>query len=543
MGIPSYFSFIVKNHPNIIRKFLKANFPIDNLFLDCNSIVYDIYNSTFKNSVLNEDLQLNLIYSVISKISQYIETFGPLKRVYIAFDGVAPVAKLEQQRSRRYKSWYQNEISKKIMKNTTADVWNTTAITPGTVFMKTLNEMLYKHFNNPTTPTLSNLELIVSGSDVVGEGEHKIFEYIRNSSKTIKDDTNVIYGLDADLIMLSINHLPFCSKIHLIRESPHFIQSLNKDMDPNENYIMDIPELTKEVVQLMSNVEVTIDQKTSVLNKNKVYDYIFICFLLGNDFMPHFPSINIRRNGVNKIIDAYKNTIGHSLNECLTDGSKIYWENVRKLLSHLEKMEHAYLLDEYKYRGKHNKNKINVTTDEDKLKIFEALPIYEREDELYINPFKPHWENRYYINLLNITDDITNEKKKDVCVNYLEGLEWVMKYYTSGCPDWRWKYKYSYPPLLKDLIKYIPTNDYSFFSQPIYNPVNSLTLLCYVLPRSSLNLIPGELFDKLIKDHSSWYSDNWRFKWAFCRYFWESHVVMNDIDIEELEDFLKENIN
>ena len=41
MGIPSYFSFIVKNHGNIVRKIHRLNKNVDNFYLDSNSIVYD----------------------------------------------------------------------------------------------------------------------------------------------------------------------------------------------------------------------------------------------------------------------------------------------------------------------------------------------------------------------------------------------------------------------------------------------------------------------------------------------------------------------
>ena len=79
---------------------------------------------------------------------EYIFQLKPNNIVYIAFDGVAPVAKLEQQRSRRYKSLYQNNISKSIFKDTKPDPWNTTAITPGTVFMSKLNETIRKNYND-----------------------------------------------------------------------------------------------------------------------------------------------------------------------------------------------------------------------------------------------------------------------------------------------------------------------------------------------------------------------------------------------------------
>jgi hypothetical protein len=29
--------------------------------------------------------------------------------------------------------------------------------------------------------------------------------------------------------------------------------------------------------------------------------------------------------------------------------------------------------------------------------------------------------------------------------------------------------------------------------------------------------------------------------WAYCRYFWESHVEMNEININELEEFVTKN--
>ena len=98
MGIPSYFSFIVKNHGNIVRKIHKLNKNIDNFYLDSNSIVYDCLRALDKNYKDNdEEFERLLIEAVCRKIDEYISIIQPSNNVLIAFDGVAPVAKLEQQ--------------------------------------------------------------------------------------------------------------------------------------------------------------------------------------------------------------------------------------------------------------------------------------------------------------------------------------------------------------------------------------------------------------------------------------------------------------
>lgn len=119
MGIPSYFSYIVKNHPNIIKRYLKDSLVVDNLYLDCNSIIYDcVHKTDFSKmeSVLVAKTYGPIIANVIQKIESYMALILPKKRVFIAFDGVAPVAKLQQQRERRYKAAFTAEMNKKIFK-------------------------------------------------------------------------------------------------------------------------------------------------------------------------------------------------------------------------------------------------------------------------------------------------------------------------------------------------------------------------------------------------------------------------------------------
>jgi len=315
----------------------------------------------------------------------------------------------------------------------------------------------------------------------------------------------------------------------LFRETPYFIQSINSELDPNESYVIDIPELANVITLDMNNGE----NLTTEQQKNRIYDYIFMCFFLGNDFMPHFPAINIRTGGVDKMINAYKSTIGKT-DKNLTNGKKIFWENVRTLVQILADSEQLFIQNETKLRDRREKSVMPDNTPEDKFKKFESLPGQDRAIEKYINPFKPNWRLRYYKSLFR--NDINEEHIKDICINYLQGLEWTMKYYTTGCANWRWSYQYYYPPLLCDLIKYVPCFDKEFIQQAPPQPVNELVQLCYVLPLQSLSLLPDNLYNKLLtSEYINWYVGKDKFIWAYCRYFWEAHVVLPHIDIDELE--------
>ena len=139
MGIPSYFSYIIKNYPNILKKF-KDGFEVDNLFLDSNSIIYDSMRA-IEYSGNNDDYERKLINAVCKQIEVYIQQIKPKNLLHISFDGVAPVAKLNQQKNRRYKSRYINDYEKSDKK-----VWDSTAITPGTHFMNKLNLQIKYHF-------------------------------------------------------------------------------------------------------------------------------------------------------------------------------------------------------------------------------------------------------------------------------------------------------------------------------------------------------------------------------------------------------------
>ena len=523
MGIPAYFSHIVKEHKDIIKKFNKDFGQVDNLLMDCNSIIYDCIRSIESDT----NFENKLIKTVCFKIEEYINNIKPSNTVYIAFDGVAPVAKLEQQRTRRYKSGFTNEIINSF-KNNKKDYWDTTNITPGTNFMHKLSKYIHSYFNDPRKYKVNNL--LISTSTNEGEGEHKLFADIRTDPEYLNQKT-VIYGLDADLIMLSLNHRKFCNKIYLFRETPEFIKHIDSSLSPNSLYVMDINELANELTKTLNNNKPI----TETYQKNRIHDYIFICFMLGNDFIPHIPCVNIRTNGITHILDAYKITVGNH-NDNITDGTKINWSVFRKFIKHLSDNELSYYNLEYRTRERQSKRYFPSSTPEECEDKFLNLPIQNREIEVYINPGEEYWKNRYYRKLFNV--DYSKERIKEICTNYLEALEWTFKYYTIGCSDWRWCYKYHYPPLMSDLIKYIPYFDTEFIKPNKNAALEPLVQLSYVLPYRSLTILPKNIQDILLSNVPEYYSNNWEFQWAFCKYFWESHIKMNPIDLDKLNQIL-----
>jgi 5'-3' exonuclease len=347
--------------------------------------------------------------------------------------------------------------------------------------------------------------------------------------------------------------------------------------------LLDIPELAASIIKYIHSDGV-VDEKEGELTKlkvgydkdtNRITDYIFMCFLLGNDFMPHFPALNIRTVGIDILLNVYRETLGKT-NKYLTEGTKIVWKNVHEFIQHIAKQEDTLLTEEHKKRDKlarrfgdntnnmrdnrfernaFNQNK-NQNHKNDKKVLHDTeevlgeganiqqmddllmLPMKERSVEKYINPFSKDWEYRYYKALFDI--EITDERRKQICVNYLEGLEWTFHYYMAGCIDWKWCYNYHYAPLFKDLVKYIPHMDTQFLKHKEKQPIEDFVQLCYVLPRQNLNLLPVEVNIVLLQRLGHLYGDDYEFKWAYCRYFWESHAELPRLHIETLENIVFE---
>jgi len=561
MGVPSYFAYIIKNHPNIIKKIITNQY--HRLYMDCNSILYDSFYE-IKNIA---DLQENEIYDIllaktVEKIEKYISQIRPLETVFIAFDGVAPFAKMEQQRNRRYKGriLLAASSSSSSSKEEVTTTTTTSIFTPGTKFMHRLSEHMEKTFLHQEKYHLK--EILLATPREAGEGEHKLYVHLRENPAM--GQNIAIYGLDADLIMLSIFHLTYAENLFVFREAPEFMKAsltIDSKVKPNEKelWCLDIAKLGRSIANEMA---------CSYPDNHRMYDYVFLCFFLGNDFLPHFPALNIRTQGITRLLDTYRATVGNKPNTFLiskTTPHSIQWSNLSKFIFSLAKNEKVFILQEYALRKKWDYlsdkyERMCSSTSKKRLSIepqpqqgglslrleqakeqedmIQSIPVIFRQEETYICPSEQGWESRYYDRFFSCHSK-EKIKTREICENYLEGLEWVLNYYIQGCPDWRWKYKYTYPPLLVDLAPFISGQGQgrSPTKTGIQGPTTPFTQLACVLPRDQLHLLPEKYRNHLLEKHADWYPDllDIRIQWSFCRYLWESHLLLPEISVDTLE--------
>ena len=201
-------------------------------------------------------------------------------------------------------------------------IWDTNAISPGTNFMNNLNIFLKNKFKEYP------IKIILNDSTIPGEGEHKIMQYLKNQNN---NDINIIYGLDADLIMLSMiktNH------IYLLRERTEYnIEELD-----SEYIYLDINRLKKYLVQDIKKDYIYLP------NQNIINDYIFLCFFIGNDFVHNSPCINIRYGGLDNLLNIYNELQEeHAGLFYLIYNNKLDLENFKKFIQKLSNLENEYL--------------------------------------------------------------------------------------------------------------------------------------------------------------------------------------------------------
>lgn len=504
-GIPKLFRWLVDLYPLVLTQSVSDSLSnslgrsdesrIDNFYLDMNGIIHTCTHSNNDRLVaLNEKEMFQRIFAYTDRLYKLVR---PSSLMFLAVDGVAPRAKMNQQRSRRFRSSKEREalLSDYVAregKMPDQESFDSNCITPGTEFMYRLG-IAFRRWISYKMETdqfwRDGAEVVFSGPDVPGEGEHKVMDMIRKiradeRKKKQKDPTFVtgrqrhcMYGLDADLIMLSlVTHEPY---FILLREKQ---RSRNKGKDvmfySSEDFeILEIGILRKMLEQHFRKLGAAMNEKAALNEaagkeavrfdiERVIDDFVFMCFFVGNDFLPCLPHLDIADGSLNLMMNIYRDILP-KLGGYLTDKAKVHLVRIEVFLQEVSRREPLY---------------------------FQQRAI-EEKDEIYAgDKYKSH----YYERKFGLEGETANTAPKELIESYLCGLVWVLNYYHNGCASWTWYYPHLYAPLGTDLRNLASMKIQ--FEQGL--PFTPLLQLLSVLPPQSGKLLPPS-YSELMTDEAS----------------------------------------
>jgi len=490
MGIPSYYRFLCQKNSKIIEKTINKNNKTI-LCLDFNCIVYYCLS---KMPAYNEAERFSYEAQLIQEVCKYVEYIwkqsGSADEVFIAVDGVVPMAKMKQQRLRRFKSIVlaEYEVQQQVR---LPDVksWDKNSITPGTLFMKKLDIALIKLCNN-------HKGWSVSGYNEPGEGEQKVMSHIRKYKSM--NNTFIVYGLDADLILLCMLH-SFNNTIYLLREQMEF-NSVVKDLFNNEQF-------------LYLNIDALKNSLFKNPNEQKILDYIMMMSLLGNDFLPHSLSLTIKDGGYMLLFNILKQF--HTSNKYLVYSTgSICWKNLSDFIGEFYNQEEL-LIEEFCKKKKQMHTYKGRTEYEQKMTEVYMLPTkWFVEQKIYDGKLKEGWSEIYYKEFL--------QNKEIALKEYVKGIQWILDYYTGDNVDIDWYYPYMSVPLYKDLYKYLQTIIPGTIMDFEYNEnIEPEQQLALVLPIESYNLVQNPKYKEFPKRFPHLYPTRFGFHSIGKKLFYE----------------------
>uniref|UniRef100_A0A8C9PEA1 5'-3' exoribonuclease 1 n=1 Tax=Spermophilus dauricus TaxID=99837 RepID=A0A8C9PEA1_SPEDA len=491
----------------------------DNLYLDMNGIIHQCShpNDDDVHFRISDDKIFTDIFHYLEVLFRIIK---PRKVFFMAVDGVAPRAKMNQQRGRRFRSAKEAEdkIKKAIEKGETLPTearFDSNCITPGTEFMARLHEHL-KYFVNmkiSTDKSWQGVTIYFSGHETPGEGEHKIMEFIRSEKAKPDHDPNTrhcLYGLDADLIMLGLTSHE--AHFSLLREEVRF--------GGKKTQRVCAPEETTFHLLHLSLMREYIDYEFSVLKAKITFkydieriidDWILMGFLVGNDFIPHLPHLHINHDALPLLYGTYITILpelGGYINESghlnlprfekylvkLSDFDREHFSEVFVDLKWFEsKVGNKYLneaagvaaeeaknyKEKKKPKGQENsvcwaaldKNESEVVASKDNLED------ETEDDDLFETEFR-QYKRTYYMTKMGV-DVVSDDFLADQAACYVQAIQWILHYYYHGVQSWS-------APFLSD-IRNISTLQIHF---ELGKPFKPFEQLLAVLPAASKNLLP-----------------------------------------------------
>jgi 5'-3' exonuclease len=436
MGIPSYFRSILQKYPGCLQKLVTAS---DILCFDFNCLIYRCIRSPgmppYPASAVSDPYEHDtwegeLLKEVVRVVREVWVNAGKPKSVLLAVDGVVPMAKIRQQRVRRFKSaWLRTSSS--ASSASSASSWDTNAITPGTKFMEKLGTVL--------KGVVLGAECIVSGVDEEGEGEHKIMRWLRLGFGGYKGKNVVVYGLDADLILLTMLVGEECDlNMHLMREKQEFgggsrSASGSSAVAVQDYQFLDIREFQRRV---------------GPQGREEVLNYIALMSLMGNDFLPHSLTHKLGDGGHDCVITEFSLL---RKNGWLVDASGNYKISVlggifRRWASDEDgRMLHMIMKKEEQARRGVGKG----------MDASEGLPLEWAVEKALLssvnNALDESWRDVYWENIHPYAND---EARDNLCAEYLRGFQWILDYYQGRPVNMSWMFPAWIPPLWSDLFRF-----------------------------------------------------------------------------------------
>jgi len=354
MGVPAFFGWLLRtlrtNGATDVE--LKKWGPSENVFVDMNGVIHPCCHAQ-DGSLRQDRTEKEMFDAIAEELDRLVLLTKPQNVLFLAIDGVAPAAKMLQQRERRLRSVMEHMVTARVESGVretrqvleepyprhlafSENSWDSNQITPGTEFLARLAHFLKiiveKRVYNKEEGW-KNLSVIISDASVPGEGEHKLLNFLR--SQPIRAESrpgvqfdNCIVGDDADLVMLALGlHRPrmmILRNVARVRDVllttilrnkfdvPLFLsdakialQRLNLPYGPDETYnAVDVDQIREGLQK-----ELCLESASEDLTRRALDDILVLFSLAGNDFVPHMPSLDVRNDAMGIIIQCYRTAV------------------------------------------------------------------------------------------------------------------------------------------------------------------------------------------------------------------------------------------
>lgn len=494
-----------------------------------------------------------LIRNVQGYIWEMTQKVRPTAAVYIAVDGVAPMAKIKQQRARRFKSAVLAAEEAAVRRSaasgneeTAVDVgprWDSNAITPGTRFMSKLTQALHgAELAARLTEGHPGRQVIVSAADEAGEGEQKIMAYLRARSEP---GDAVIYGLDADLIVLALQeHARSGRTVDLFREETEFGGGVKTNALGEEAFLY---LHTSHLATVLHGAWAPQGIEKSAFLR----DFVGLMNLLGNDFVPHGMGLKIHDEGVERVLEAWKAVVGPK--RPLVTPQNTYTPHIlQAILATLAAQEERWML-----RGIRNKLEARVggsgsrgdaearavarMNDRPVEWAAETCLVEQRAVKGEEKPkwfFRRDWREQY--RQAALWDACVGDVVKAFC----QTLTWTLKYYAGEPVDMSWYYPWFLPPLMEDVAEALVKQP-ALLALPealtkassVLKPVEQLAM---VLPLTSQHLLPTPELQTLPSRYPWAWPTGWSYFSLGRRFLWECEPLIPLIQPAQMQRWVEE---